>query len=341
MQRNHLTTLAGAIAAVGMLASTAVQGAEPIRWQVQTLWQAGNINQKAFETFARNVEVASGGRLIIEALPVGAIVSANEAADAVRDGLLDGQHANEGYLAGKEPAFSVLVDMNMAYESPEQQIMWFKFGGGGALARELLAEWNQHYLGPVTWGAESIPSKMPLASVADFKGIKMRAPEGMGASIWRKVGVGVSTLPGTEVYTALERGKIEATDWGSLAMNDDLGYDKIARYAIYPGIHSQPMACGLCIRKDKWDALPDDLKRIVELAVTQLREDMLLTNRLRDMEAAARRDPETLVSWSPEARAELRGIARDVWQEWGSKSEMADKVYQSHVAWMKKIGLLQ
>lgn len=341
MHNKALNIIAGVTATVTLLGAASSPAADPIRWKVQTLWQAGNINQKAFEKFAENVETASGGRLIIEALPVGSIVSANEAADAVRDGLLEGQHSNEGYLAGKEPAFSLLADMNMAYESPEQHVMWFKFGGGEALARELLARWNQHFLGPVSWGPESIPSKMPLRSVSDFKGIKMRAPEGMGASIWRKVGVGVSTLPGTEVYTALERGKIEATDWGSLAMNDDLGYDKIAEYAIYPGIHSMPMTCGLCVRKDKWDALPDDLKRIVELAVTQLREDMLLTNRLRDMEAAARRDPDTLVSWTPQARAELRQIARGVWEEWGAKSEMAGKLYESHMQWMRKIGLLE
>jgi TRAP-type mannitol/chloroaromatic compound transport system substrate-binding protein len=329
------------ILAAGMLAAAGAYAQDPVTWKVQTLWQAGNINQQTFEAFAENVKVASGGRLIIEALPVGAIVSANEAADAVRDGLLDGQHSNEGYLAGKEPAFSMLVDMNMAYESPEQHLMWFKYGGGAELAQELLDKWNQHYLGPVSWGPESIPSKMPLRSVTDFQGVKMRAPEGMGASIWREVGVGVSTLPGTEVYTALERGKIEATDWGSLAMNDDLGYDKIAEYAIYPGIHSMPMACGLCVRKDRWDALPDDLKRIVELAVTQLREDMLLSNRLRDMEAAAKRNPETLVAWSSEARAELREVARKVWQDWGSKSEIAGKFYDSHIAWMTKIGLLK
>lgn len=333
-----------AVAAVVVAASFGqgqAQAADTITWQVQTLWQAGNINQQAFERFAENVDVASGGRLKIEVLPVNAIVPAKDAVDAVRDGLLDGQHSQDGYMAGKEPAFSLLADMNTGYESPEQVIMWFKFGGGEELARELLGRWNQYYVGPVTWGAESIPSKQPLTSIADFKGIKMRSPEGMAASIWRKVGVGVSTLPGTEVYTALERGKIEATDWGSLAMNDDLGYDKIAKYAIYPGIHSMPMACSICVRKDKWDALSPDLQRIVELAATQLREDMLLNNRLKDLEAAARRDPDTLVSWTPEARAELREVAQEVWKEWGGRSEMAGKVYESHLAWMRKIGLLK
>ena len=116
-------------------------------------------------------------------------------------------------------------------------------------------KYGLYYLGPVMWGAESIPSKEPLRNIAAFEGIKMRAPEGMGAAIFRKLGVGVSTLPGTEVYTALERGKIEATDWGTLGMNDELGYGKIAPYAIYPGIHSMPMA-DLSINLDVWNSLP-------------------------------------------------------------------------------------
>lgn len=341
MSRSTLRFAVAAVAAAALFGQGLAQAQDPIVWKVQTLWQAGNINQEAFERFAENVNVASAGRLQIEVLPVGTIVPANDAVDAVRDGLLDGQHANEGYLAGKEPAFSLLADMNTAYESPQQLFMWFKFGGGEALARELLGRWNQYYVGPISWGAESIPSKEPLRSIADFEGIKMRSPEGMAASIWRKVGVGVSTLPGTEVYTALERGKIEATDWGSLAMNDDLGYNKIAKYAIFPGIHSMPIACGICVRMDKWEALSPDLQKIVELAATQLREDMLLSNRLKDLEAAAQRDPETLVAWTPEARAELRAVAQEVWKEWGGRTEMAGKVYESHLAWMRKIGLLK
>ena len=77
-------------------------------------------------------------------------------------------------------------------------------------------------------GVESVPARKPLRTLADFKGVKMRVPEGLGAEIWRRAGVGVVTLPGSEVYTALERGVIEATDWGTLGMNEDLGYHKIA-----------------------------------------------------------------------------------------------------------------
>ena len=140
------------------------------------------------------------------------------------------------------------------------------------------------------WGAESIPSKMPLRNIGDFEGIKMRAPEGMGAAIWRKLGVGVSTLPGTEVYTALERGKVEATDWGTLGMNDELGYDDIAAYAIYPGVHSMP-ASDVTLNLDVWNSLPDDLKQVLQEATVAFNQDSIRANQELDESFAAKRDP--------------------------------------------------
>jgi TRAP-type mannitol/chloroaromatic compound transport system substrate-binding protein len=189
------------------------------------------------------------------------------------------------------------------------------------------------------WGAESIPSKMPLRNIEDFEGVKMRAPEGMGAAIWGKLGVGVSTLPGTEVYTALERGNIEATDWGTLGMNDELGYVDIAPYAIYPGIHSMP-ANDIAINLEIWNGLPDDLKQVLQEAATEFNQDSIRANRELDESFVAKRDPETLINWGPAERRELREVAREVWEEWSQKSEMAKKIYESHIAFMEKNGLL-
>jgi TRAP-type transport system periplasmic protein len=167
----------------------------------------------------------------------------------------------------------------------------------------------------------------------------MRAPEGMGAAIWSKLGVGVSTLPGTEVYTALERGNIEATDWGTLGMNDELGYGDIAPYAIYPGIHSMP-ANDIAINLEIWNGLPDDLKQVLQEAAIEFNQDSIRSNRELDESFAAKRDPETLLEWGPEERRELREVAREVWEEWSEQSEMAGRIYESHIAFMEKNGLI-
>jgi TRAP-type mannitol/chloroaromatic compound transport system substrate-binding protein len=308
-------------------------------WKWQSYWQPNTVNQKAFERFADTVAQRSGGRIAIETLPVDAIVPQSEILDAIGANILQGSNGGTGYYVGKDPGFALLADLNCGYETPEQFTGWFYEGGGNELARELYGRYGAYYIGPAMWGAESIPTKKPLRNIADFKGVKMRAPEGMGAAIWSKLGVGVSTLPGTEVYTALERGKIEATDWGTLGMNDELGYGDIAAYAIYPGIHSMP-ANDIAINLEIWNGLPDDLKGVLQEAAIELNQDSIAANKELDQSFVAKRDPASLINWGPEERRELREVAQQVWAEWAQKSEMAQRIYDSHIAYMKKIGLL-
>lgn len=334
--RTFLALLTGAIA---LGASALPATAAEYEWKWQSFWQPGTVNQQAFEQFAADVEEKSGGRIVIEALPVNAVVPPGEMLDSVAANIIQGMNGGTGYFVGKDPAFALLADFNAGYESPEQLTAWFYEGGGLEIARELYAQYGLYYLGPVLWGAESIPSKKPLRNISDFAGIKMRAPEGMGAAIWRKLDVGVSTLPGTEVYTALERGKIEATDWGTLGMNDELGYGAIAPYAIYPGIHSMP-ASDVSINLDVWNGLPDDLKQVLQEATIAFNENSIRMNRELDESFVAKRDPETLIAWGPEERRELREVAQEVWAEWAEKSEMSKRIYESHLAYMKEIGLL-
>jgi TRAP-type mannitol/chloroaromatic compound transport system substrate-binding protein len=329
----------GAVAAAAALGLATSAGAAEYEWKWQSYWQPNTVNQKAFERFAANVNERSGGRIEIETLPVDAVVPQSEILDAIGANILQGSNGGTGYYVGKDPAFALLADFNAGYESPEQLTAWFYEGGGNELARELYAQYGAYFIGPALWGAESIPSKKPLRSVEDFQGLKMRAPEGMGAAIWRKLGVGVSTLPGTEVYTALERGNIEATDWGTLGMNDELGYGDIAPYAIYPGIHSMP-ANDIAINLEIWNGLPDDLKQVLQEAAIAFNEDSIRSNRELDESFAAKRDPETLLEWGPEERRELREVAHEVWEEWSEQSEMAKRIYESHIAFMEKNGLL-
>lgn len=312
-----------------------------IRWKVQSIWQAGTINQEVFVRFCDRVTAMSGGRLIIEPLSVGAVVAYHETLDAVSAGILDGQNGGTGYFSGKDAAFALLADLNGAYESPRQILMWLEYGGGLELARELFAHYGLYYIGGVPWAAESIPAKAPIRTIEDFQGVKIRAPEGMSQEIFASIGAAPVNLPGAEVYTALERGVVDAADWGSIGMNDELGFHQIAPYPLYPGFHSLPIT-DVAVRQERWDELPDDLQRIVTTAVRTFALDMVETIAMQDAEVV--RDAEAkgieLIRWSDADRRTFREAAQKVWAEYGARSEMAGRIYESQLAFLRQIGLL-
>jgi TRAP-type mannitol/chloroaromatic compound transport system substrate-binding protein len=332
----------GGLAAAATLAAPAIAQAQTThKWKMQSLWQAGTVNQKIFEDWSKRVKEMTNGRVEIEPIPVGTIVAYSETLDAMQNGILDAHHSGGPYFSGKEPALALIGDLNGGFENPYQMQMWFEYGGGLELAREAYKKFNIHYVGPVWWGMESVPAKRPLRTLADFKGVKMRVPEGLGAEVWRRAGVGVVTLPGSEVYTALERGVIEATDWGTLGMNSDLGYHKIAKYPLHPGFHSMPSA-EVAVNMAKWNALSPDLKVMMEVAVRDFAREMVQRIAMEDLKAqeAAKAQGFEVVNWSPEERRNFRKIAQEAWADWAKKSPLSQKVYDSQTAFLKKLQLL-
>src|SRR5919108_2190575 len=336
----HRVAAAAGVATIAMPAVLRAQA--PIKWKMQSMWQAGSVNQKVFEDWTKKVKEITGGRIEIESLAVGTIFAYTETLSAMRDGVLDAHHSGAPYASGLEPALALIGDLNGAYDNPYQMQMWFEYGGGLDLAREIYKRFNTYYVGPVWWGVESVPAKRPLRTVADFKGVKMRVPEGLGAEIWRRVGAGVVTLPGSEVYTAIERGVIDATDWGTLGMNNDLGFHNVAKYPLYPGFHSMP-AAEVAVNMTKWNALSPDLKALMELAVRDFARDMIQRMALEDLRAVegAKAAGVEFVSWSPDERRKFRMLAQEAWADWAKKSPAAQKVYDSQVAFLKKLQLLE
>jgi TRAP-type mannitol/chloroaromatic compound transport system substrate-binding protein len=334
-----LAAAGGIAAAVGAPRLAAAQ--QTHKWKMQSLWQAGSVNQKIFEDWCGRVKAVTNGRIEVEPIGVGTIVAYSETLDAMQNGILDAHHSGGPYFSGKEPALALIGDLNGGFENPYQMQMWFEYGGGLELAREAYKKFNIYYVGPVWWGVESVPAKKALQHLSDFKGVKMRVPEGLGAEVWRRAGVGVVTLPGSEVYTALERGVIEATDWGTLGMNSDLGYHKIAKFPLYPGFHSMPSA-EVAVNMDKWNALSPDLKALMEMAVRDFAREMVQRIALEDLKAQeqAKKDGVELVNWSAEDRRAFRKLAQEAWADWSKKSPLSKKVYDSQVAFLQKLQLL-
>ena len=220
--------------------------------------------------------------------------------------------------------------------------MWFEYGGGLELARDIYKRFNIHYVGPVWWGVESVPAKKPLRTLADFKGVKMRVPEGLGADIWRRAGVGVVTLPGSEVYTALERGVIEATDWGTLGMNNDLGYHRSPSIPLHPGFHSMP-AAEVAVAMPKWNALSPDLKVMFEVAVRDFARDMVQRIAHGGHEGGGAGEGAGGRAGRAGRRRSARSSASSRSRRGPSgrrQSPAAQKVYDSQIAFLKQLQLL-
>lgn len=309
------------------------------KWKTQILYGPNTVVYKEFQKFAERVKVGTKGALIIETFPVGTIVPQAEALDAIQAGLLDAASGTMAYQGGKEPA-AAFWDLAGGYDNSLHLLMWYRHGGGDAIMNKIAARWDSVFIAPIILGLESIPSKKPIRSIADFKGVKMRSPDGIPAELFAKLGAAVSVMPGTEVYTALDTGKIEATDWGTLSVNDEAGYNRIAPYAIYPGIHSLN-STDFVVSKRKWDALTPDQQAVVRAAADEWCMATWMSQELEDRKAASKRDPSTLVTWGEKEKVQLRQVARGVWENWSKKSPLAKEIYTSQVNFLVSIGKLE
>ena len=340
VSRRNVMVGGAAIAAGSTLAAPAI-AQKTHRWRMQTLWQAGTVNQQAFERFCTNVKSMTDGRVQITPLAAGAAVGLLETLDAVSRGLLDGHHPATVYWTGRNPAFGVIGDLNGAYDSPYQAQDYFENYGGLELLKEIYKPFKIYPIGVAWWGVESIPISRPVRSPDDLKGLKMRLPQGMSADILAKFGVVAVNLPGTEVFSGLDRGVIEAADWGTLGMNAEIGLHEKAKYALFPGFHSMPVG-DVSVNQDRWEGLTPDLKAILTIAVRDFSRDMV--------QGVARQEAQTagslaekkveMISWTPESRKQFRTVAEEVWQQYAQKNELCKKAVDGQVAYLKSRGLM-
>ena len=332
--------LGGLVAATSLMASTAL--AQEYQWTFQTSAQAGDNFFPIEEAWADRVKELSDGRIEITVVPVGTVVAHNETLDAVGAGILQGHITDPSYFSGKDPAFAMLGNLVGAWSAPEQMFDYMENGGGKALFNELVNPYGLQFLGASATGVEAFLSTKPLYGVDDLKGIKMRAPEGMVQEVFAAAGASPVNLPGSEVYTALEKGVIDAADYTVFSTNHAQGMHEFAKYPLYPGFHSMPVI-DVSLNKAIYDGLPEDLQTILNESVSVFAEDMItqLDEQNEAAVAEAQADPEiTVIDWSDEERAKFRGIAKSQWAKWADRSEMAGKAYESVTAYLTDKGLL-
>ena len=328
---------------IALALATLPATAQEFSFKFQSSDPAGNPNFELQQGWTETLAEKTGGRVKIELLPVGSVVEHNETQDAIAAGILDGHITDTSYFAGKDPAFSLIANPVGAWSDPQQMFDFMNKGGGKELMNELVEPYGLHFIGATTPGLEAFVSKVPLDGVDDLKGLKMRAPEGLVQQVFAAAGAAPVNLPGSEVFTSLDKGVIDAADYTVFSTNHAQGLNKIAPHPIYPGFHSMPLV-EISMNKDKWDALPDDIKAAFEETVTEFAQHQVSVLAERDLAAVeeAKAGGEiTIHNWSDDERAKFRTIATGEWEKVAAKSDNARKVYETLTAYLKQNGLIK
>ena len=332
-------SLATAFAGLTMATSVAAQD---YTFKFQSSDPAGNANFLLQQGWAESVSEKTDGAIKIELLPVETIVAHTETQDAIAAGIIDGHFTDTSYFAGKEPAFGLIANPVGAWSDPEQMFDFMENGGGNELMNEMLEPYGLHFIGATTPGLEAFLSKVPLEGVDDLAGLKMRAPEGMVQRVFAAAGAAPVNLPGSEVFTSLDKGVIDAADYTVFSTNHAQGMHDVATHPVYPGFHSMPLV-EVSINKNTWDSLSEDLQAALEESVREFARSQVAALAEADAEAVAEAEASgdvTVHNWPDEERARFRAIAKDEWAKAAEASEASQKVYDTLTAYLTENGLM-
>lgn len=344
MHRNTLIKL-GIVMTVACSAGFAGV-ASAAKLKVQTSSNASHLSLTYLnEHWAPILKERTKGRWEIELLPIRAVVPHRDTPQAVSKGILSGDLTSVSYFSGKDPAFALLGDLIAGYDTPDQISAYCAKGGGVAMLQKL---WDKYQPGVTvvgcgTYNREAFVSKVPIRSVDDFKGKKIRSPEGLAADVFRRAGASPVSLPGSEIYTALEKGVVDGADNSAYANNDANGMHKVAKFPIYPGIHSMPVL-QFTLSTSIWKKMSPEDQKIVSQWFVDAYADLTKVISVKDEELVARDKAGTditVIDWPQSERDKFREIAKLSWEEFAASSPLGKEVYASHVAFMKTLGLLK
>nr|WP_297458874.1 TRAP transporter substrate-binding protein DctP [uncultured Halomonas sp.] len=330
----------GATAALGFPYIGNAQTGKTTTWKIQTSWPGG-IGLKIFEDWCKTIIEKTGGELAFEGFGAQAIVGDFQLFDAVKNGVLDAMNPFTIYWAGRMPAAVFLTSYPLGLRKPSEWDTFFYTLGGLEIARELFAKQGMHYVGPIQHDANIIHSKVPIRSIEDFRGRKMRVPGGMVAEVFQGAGARTTLLPGSEIFPALEKGTIDVADYTGPAVNWALGFAEVTDFIVTgpPGFLSiyQPVdLMDLTVGMKSWNALSDEMKQFVEMEVHVYSDMHHALIQKADMEAWDKfLEAGTLVTrLSAEDVVAFTKIAVPRWYAWANKSKDAARIFQIQLDYM-------
>ncbi len=278
------------------------------------------------------------------------LVPTLEALDAVSSGSVDSSFATSGYWQGKINSASLFAAVPFGPEAGEF-LGWILYGNGAKLWQEMYDKNGYNVkvfpcgiIAPETSGW----FKKEINSVADLKGLNMRF-FGLGAKAMQKLGVSTSLLGASDIFPALERGAIDATEFSMPRIDARLGFHKIAKYNYFPGWHQPSTLFELLINKDVYDGMSDRAKKQIEVACLANMTTNLAEGEATNYAAMVKNSKENGVKikqWSPEMLAAFKGAWGEVVGELSKDDPFFQKVWndlqeyrKGYAVWSKNIYL--
>ena len=245
---------------------TSANAQERVRWKMQSAFgsQLPHLGASGVR-FSKDIERMSGGRFEVKFFEPGALIPPLECFDAVSKGSIESCWTTPGYHTGKYPALAFFTTVPFGPGFGEF-LAWKWFGGGNKLRDEIYAKHGLvavdcFCIGPETSGW----FRNEIKSLDELKGLKMRF-FGLGAQVMQKLGVSTQLLAAADIYPALERGVIDATEFSMPKMDMNLGFHQIAKFNYFPGWHQQVSCSEFLMNKAAFDALPAHYKAMIEVA---------------------------------------------------------------------------
>ncbi len=270
-----LTKLALAtVSAIGLMAAPAM--AEKVRMKVASSYPSSQpLIGSAGVELTKTVTAITGGDIEMRFFEPGALVPAFEVLDAVGNGTADAAWSNPGYHTSKDIAFAMFSAIPFGPGAGEYGA-WMFYGGGQELMNEKLYNtFNVHSeICGVSPPETSGWFRQEITSLDDMKGMKMRF-FGLGARVMQKLGVDTQLLPGGEIYPALERGTIDATEYSMPVVDESAGFYQLAKFNYFPGWHQQSTLQDLLINLDTWNGMTDGQRLAIRTACRATYTNML------------------------------------------------------------------
>jgi len=322
------------------LSSANTEEYKTYKWRLVTSWPKNYPGLgMAPEKIADLVEEMSNGQMQITVYGAGEQVPAFGVFDAVSSGSHQMGHSGGYFWKGKVPAAQFFTSVPFGLTADEINA-WVNRGGGLELWREIYEPFNIYPIPAGNTGTQMFGwFNKEINSLEDIKGLKMRIP-GIGGEVLKEAGGIPVTLPGGELFTALQTGVIDATEWVGPYNDLTFGFHQAAKYYYYPGWHEPGPMLELLINMDAWNSLPKHLQVIIETATKAVNQDTLdeylarnnqaLTELIEVHGVELRKLPDDVIE-------EFRAISNEILRDLAKEDEVIGKVYDSYIEFKNNV----